>query len=97
MQDFDFLFVVAQVAVAFAGFASIVVAVLQSGSRENPLFWEVSGFDGLLDFSLAAVFFSLVPYVCTRLINASTACGSRATQNVVMVAGTTSGSRRLPH
>src|SRR5262249_26262261 len=43
------------------------VAVLQVGSRENPLL-EGLRLGRLLSSSLSAVFFSLVPYVCTRLI-----------------------------
>jgi hypothetical protein len=68
MQDFDFLFVVAQVAVAFAGFASIVVALLQVGSREHPGLESVR-LTGLLFSSVTTVFFSLVPYICARLIS----------------------------
>ena len=67
MQDFDFLFVVAQVAIAFAGFASIVVALLQVGSRDHPLLDSLR-LRGLLNGSLTTVFFSLLPYICTRLI-----------------------------
>jgi len=67
MQDFDFLFVVAQVAVAFAGFASIVAALVQVGTREYPVL-NAARLRALLGYSLLVIFFSLAPYIAARLI-----------------------------
>jgi hypothetical protein len=66
VQDADFLFVVAEIAVAFAGFASIV-AVLGQRSTHDHAAVEASRLRGLIEFSLVAVTFSLLPYVAARL------------------------------
>jgi len=66
VQDADFLFVVAEIAVAFAGFASIV-AVLGQRSTHDHAAVEASRLRGLIEFSLVTVTFSLLPYVAARL------------------------------
>ncbi len=65
MQDAEFLFIVAEVAVAFAGFASIVAVLGQRSTRDHPLL-DASRLRGLLECSLVVVAFSLFPYVATR-------------------------------
>jgi hypothetical protein len=56
----DVLLTFAEIAVAFAGFSSIV-AIFQKSSTVNSRFFDVFRFWVMLEFSLAAVFFSLLP------------------------------------
>ncbi len=66
VRDADFLFVVAEVAVAFAGFASIVAVLGQRTTRDHPL-TDAFRLRGLLESSLVVVAFSLLPYVLVRI------------------------------
>ena len=66
MQDADFLFIVSEVAVGFAGFASIVAAIGRQNTRDDPQI-DASRLRGLLECSLVAVAFSLVPYALFRV------------------------------
>ena len=66
MRDAEFLFVIAEVAVAFAGFASIVAVLGQRTTRDHPLI-DAFRLRGLLECSLAVVAFSLLPYVLVRI------------------------------
>ena len=91
VQDFDFLFVVAQVAVAFAGFASIVAALVQVGVREHPTL-NIARLRALLGYSLIVIFFSLAPYTAARLI-ANEEWAWRISSGIFLVAvGTSSAS-----
>ena len=65
MQDAEFLFIIAEVAVAFAGFASIVAVLGQRSTRDHPRL-DASRLRGLLECSLVVVAFSLFPYAATR-------------------------------
>jgi hypothetical protein len=65
MQDAEFLFIVAEVAVAFAGFASVVAVLGQRSTRDHPRL-DASRLRGLLECSLVVVAFSLFPYAATR-------------------------------
>jgi hypothetical protein len=66
MQDTGYLFVLAEVAVGFAGFASIVAVLGQRSARDHP---ELDAFRirGLLECSLLVVIASLLPYAILRL------------------------------
>jgi hypothetical protein len=66
VRDADFLFVTAEVAVAFAGFASIVAVLGQRTTRDHPLI-DAFRLRGLLECSLVVVAFSLLPYVLVRI------------------------------
>ena len=68
VQDADFLFVVAEVAVAFAGFASIVAVLGQRTTRDHPR-TDAFRLRGLLESSLVVVAFSLLPYVLGRVFS----------------------------
>ncbi len=65
MNDSDFLFIVAEVAVAFAGFASIVAVLGQRATRDHPRL-DAFRLRGLLECSLAVAAFSLLPYAIAR-------------------------------
>jgi hypothetical protein len=65
MRDADFLFVTAEVAVAFAGFASIVGVLGRRTTRDHPLI-DAFRLRGLLECSLVVVCFSLLPYALIR-------------------------------
>lgn len=72
MRDADFLFIVAEVAVAFAGFASIVAAIGRQNTRDDPRI-DASRLRGLLECSLVVVAFSLLPYAVHRVLPAEAA------------------------
>ena len=72
VQDADFLFIVAEVAVGLAGFASIVAAIGQRNTRDDPRI-DASRLRGLLECSLVAIVFSLLPYALHRVLPDETA------------------------
>jgi hypothetical protein len=61
VQDPSSLFILAEIAVAFAGFSSIVAALGQRSTRDHPRL-DAFRLRGLLEVSLLVVAFSLVPY-----------------------------------
>jgi hypothetical protein len=72
VQDADFLFIVAEVAVGLAGFASIVAAIGQRNTSDDPRI-DASRLRGLLECSLVVVAFSLLPYAFHRVLSTETA------------------------
>ena len=65
MTESDVLLTIAEIAVAFAGFASLVSVLGKGTSTDDP---RVSGtrMRGMINFSLMAIAFSLVPYLLHR-------------------------------
>jgi len=68
VQDENFLFIVAEVAVGLAGFASIVAALGKRDTRDDPHI-DASRLRGLLECSLIVVAFSLIPYALHRVLS----------------------------
>ncbi len=67
MRDADLFLTIAEVAVAFAGFASLVGILGQRSSRDDPRVLGVR-MRGMILFSLLAVAFSLVPFAFHRWV-----------------------------
>jgi hypothetical protein len=65
MQDGDLLLTLAEVAVAFAGFASLVSILGQRSSRDSPVV-QAARLRGLIVSSLIVVAFAFVPFVPYR-------------------------------
>ena len=66
MEQSDVLFALAEVSVAFAGFSGVVAAF----GRRDPGTWsfaERMRFNGLIETSLAALFFCVVPFCLSAL------------------------------
>ena len=65
MTESDVLLTIAEIAVAFAGFASLVSVLGKGTSSDDP---RVSGtrMRGMIIFSLMAIAFSLIPYLLHR-------------------------------
>ena len=62
MAESDLLFTIAEVAVAFVGFASLVAILGQRSSKDDPRMISAR-MRGMVLFSLLAVAFSLLPAI----------------------------------
>jgi hypothetical protein len=86
VEDASFLFILAEIAVGFAGFASIVAVLGQRSTRDHPRL-DAFRLRGLLECSLLVVAFSLIPYVASRFW-AGDATAWRLSSGLFFVAGT---------
>ncbi len=84
MENSDFLLTIAEIAVAFAGFASLVTALTERSDGEHPMV-QATRFRGMVILSLTVVAFSLVPFVPLRL-GASSAMSWRITSGLFLLA-----------
>jgi len=86
VEDASFLFILAEIAVGFAGFASIVAVLGQRSTRDHPRL-DAFRLRGLLECSLLVVAFSLVPYAISRF-SAGDLTVWRLSSGLFFVAGT---------
>jgi hypothetical protein len=66
VQNSELLLTIAEIAVAFTGFASLISVLASKSTTEHPLLQSVR-FQGMVNMSLIAVAFSLVPFVPLHL------------------------------